>query len=219
MAKLVLSYLSCYILKCLRPDSFRKSCDVRTCSFTFQSPIHLGRSASWTRVLLSHLFIFSQQLTYYQLKLSEMFTDGIFFFRHNWFPCLLLVRAKDLQCGQSRLDEDKFAWRCNPANHQYLFPVFPPPAISFFLLWSQDFSHFSSWISLGHNKAFPEEQYSCSPKLACDSEVKKEERGVLRLCLVPTLIAISSYEWVGYYRFYVLFICFCLSLHYIRRTV
>ena len=106
MAKLVLSYLSCYILKCLRPDSFRKSCDVRTCSFTFQSPIHLGRSASWTRVLLSHLFIFSQQLTYYQLKLSEMFTDGIFFFRHNWFPCLLLVRAKDLQCGQSRLAEE-----------------------------------------------------------------------------------------------------------------
>ena len=34
-------------------------------------------------------------------------------------------------------------------------------------------------------------------------------------CINPTVIAISIYEWVGYYRFYVLFIplCFCLSLH------
>ena len=218
MAKLVLSYLSWNIFKCLRSDSFRKSCDVRTRSFTFQSPIHLGRSASWTRVLLSHLFIFSQQLTYYQLKLWNVH------WRNFFLQAQLVSLPASGSCERSTVWSKSTSWRkfareSNPANHQYLFPVFPPPAISFFLLWSQDFSHFSSWISLGHNKAFPEEQYSCSPKLACDSEVKKEERGVLRLCLVPTLIAISSYEWVGYYRFYVLFICFCLSLHYIRRTV
>ena len=219
MAKLFLSYLPCNIFKCLRLDSFCKSCRRQDTFFHFSITNPFRAKCLLNTCAIKPPVHFLSTTDLLPIKTLWNVNWWFFFFRHNWFPCLLLVRAKDLQCGQSRLDEDKFARESNPANHQYLFPVFPPPAISFFLLWSQDFSHFSSWISLGHNKAFPEEQYSCSPKLACDSEVKKEERGVLRLCLVPTLIAISSYEWVGYYRFYVLFICFCLSLHYIRRTV
>ena len=105
MAKLVLSYLSCYILKCLRPDSFRKSCDVRTCSFTFQSPIHLGRSASWTRVLLSHLFIFSQQLTYYQLKLWNVH------WRNFFLQAQLVSLPASGSCERSTVWSKSTRWR------------------------------------------------------------------------------------------------------------
>ena len=105
MAKLVLSYLSCYILKCLRPDSFRKSCDVRTRSFTFQSPIHLGRSASWTRVLLSHLFIFSQQLTYYQLKLWNVH------WRNFFLQAQLVSLPASGSCERSTVWSKSTRWR------------------------------------------------------------------------------------------------------------
>ena len=90
--------------------------------------------------------------------------------------------------------------------------------------WSWDQDVPGSWglvpwsCNLGPNQAFPQEQLSCSLKLPCDSEVKKKKRSLVTMfckCINPTVIAISIYEWVGYYRFYVLFIrlCFCLSLH------
>ena len=105
MAKLFLSYLPCNIFKCLRPDSFRKSCDVRTRSFTFQSPIHLGRSASWTRVLLSHLFIFSQQLTYYQLKLWNVH------WRNFFLQAQLVSLPASGSCERSTVWSKSTRWR------------------------------------------------------------------------------------------------------------